>query len=109
MSSSYFMFHASLVISLAILGGSDSPDQPRWQEELNTVRHIYRNVFVEDQLATRCANILDVILPDPVQAPDGWANLQLDPSWMDFSTWQTESTDDMFGIFGWPEFINNPE
>ncbi|KAM6505549.1 hypothetical protein FSOLCH5_013725 [Fusarium solani] len=107
--SIYFMFHASLVISLAILGGSDSPDQPRWQEELNTVRHIYRNVFVEDQLATRCANILDVILPDPVQAPDGWANLQLDPSWMDFSTWQTESTDDMFGIFGWPEFINNPE
>ncbi|KAH6867352.1 fungal-specific transcription factor domain-containing protein [Thelonectria olida] len=107
--SIYFIFHASLVISLAILGDSESPELPKWQGELNTVRHIFRNVFVDNQLAARCANILDVIVPDYLATPEDWTNFQLDPSLMDFSTWPTVPTDDFFGIFSWPEFSNNPE
>uniref|UniRef100_A0A8H7KD69 Zn(2)-C6 fungal-type domain-containing protein n=1 Tax=Bionectria ochroleuca TaxID=29856 RepID=A0A8H7KD69_BIOOC len=106
--SIYFIFHASLVISLAILGDFESPDMPKWQEELNTVKHILRNVFFNNKLATRCADILDVILPSHLAASDDWTNLQLDPSFMDFPMWSTESADDFSSFFGWPEFSNNP-
>ena len=100
---SYFIFHASLVISLAILGSPESPELLRWQEELNIVRHILRNVFVDNQLANRCANILDIIVPDSLTTPDDWANFQLDPWLMDFSTWPTEPADDFCSVLGWPD------
>ncbi|KAH7256028.1 fungal-specific transcription factor domain-containing protein [Fusarium tricinctum] len=106
--SIYFIFHASLVIILAILGNFESPDLPKLQEELNTVKYILRNVFVNNQLATRCADILDAILPNHLAASDDWTNLQLDPSFMDFSMWSTESADDFTSFFGWPEFSNTP-
>ncbi|KAM5346113.1 hypothetical protein ACJ41O_009118 [Fusarium nematophilum] len=106
--SIYFMFHACLVTSLAILGDPESPDLPRWQEELNTARHIFRNVFVSDQLATRCADILDVVVPN-CPTTDDWATFQLDPALMDFSTWPTDSADDFFSVFGWSEFGSIPQ
>lgn len=106
---SYFIFHASLVISLAILGDPESPDLSRWQEELSTVRHIFGNVFVGNQLAARCANILDIILPNSIATPDDWTNFQLDPWLMDFSTWPAEAADDFCGVLGWPDVGNVPE
>ncbi|KAF5596660.1 GAL4-transcription factor [Fusarium subglutinans] len=107
--SIYFTFHASLVIILAILSNSESPDMPKWQEDVNTVRHIFRGVFADIELATRCANIIDVILPDPLLTAGDWANVQLDPMLMDFSTWPAASADEFASILGWPDWANFPQ
>ncbi|EGU86278.1 hypothetical protein FOXB_03213 [Fusarium oxysporum f. sp. conglutinans Fo5176] len=107
--SIYFTFHASLVIILAILSNSESPDMPKWQEDVNTVRRIFRDVFVDNELATRCANIIDVMLPDPLLNPGDWANVQLDPMLMDFSTWPAASADEFASVLGWPDWPNFPQ
>ncbi|KAF5645822.1 GAL4-transcription factor [Fusarium tjaetaba] len=104
--SIYFTFHASLVIVLAILSNSESPDMPKWQEDVNTVRHIFRGVFADNELATRCANIIDVILPNPLLTTSDWANVQLDPMLMDFSTWPASSADEFASVLGWPDWAN---
>ncbi|KAF5665226.1 GAL4-transcription factor [Fusarium circinatum] len=107
--SIYFTFHASLVIILAILSNSESPDMPKWQEDVNRVRHIFRGVFADNELATRCANIIDVILPDPLLTAGDWANVQLDPMLMDFSTWPAASADEFASVLGWPDWANFPQ
>ncbi|KAF5649172.1 GAL4-transcription factor [Fusarium sp. NRRL 25303] len=107
--SIYFTFHASLVIVLAILSNPESPDMPKWQEDVNTVRHIFRQVFADNELATRCADIIDVILPDPLLASGDWANVQLDPMLMDFSTWPASSADEFASVLGWPGWANFPQ
>ncbi|PNP86639.1 hypothetical protein FNYG_00029 [Fusarium nygamai] len=104
--SIYFTFHASLVIVLAILSNSESPDMAKWQDDVNTVRHIFRGVFADNELATRCANIIDVILPDPLLTTSDWANVQLDPMLMDFSTWPAASADEFASVLGWPDWAN---
>ncbi|RBQ70366.1 hypothetical protein FVER14953_10975 [Fusarium verticillioides] len=104
--SIYFTFHASLVIVLAILSNLESPDMPKWQDDVNTVRHIFRGVFTNNELATRCANIIDVILPDPLLTTSDWANVQLDPMLMDFSTWPAASADEFASVLGWPDWAN---
>ncbi|KAF4960462.1 hypothetical protein FGADI_953 [Fusarium gaditjirri] len=104
--SIYFTFHASLVIILAILSNSESLDVPNWQEDINTVRRIFREVFADNELATRCANIIDVILPDPLLISGDWANVQLDPMLMDFSTWPAASADEFASVLGWPDWAN---
>ncbi|SCN99532.1 GAL4-Transcription factor [Fusarium fujikuroi] len=107
--SIYFTFHASLVIVLAILSNPESPDMPKWQEDVNTVRHIFRQVFADNELATRCANIIDVILPDPLLTSGDWANVQLDPMLMDFSTWPAASADEFASVLGWADWANFPQ
>ncbi|KAG4280585.1 hypothetical protein FPRO06_11918 [Fusarium proliferatum] len=107
--SIYFTFHASLVIVLAILSNPDSLDMLKWQEDVNTVRHIFRQVFTDNELATRCANIIDVILPDPLLTSGDWANVQLDPMLMDFSTWPAASADEFASVLGWPDWANFPQ
>ncbi|KAF5963645.1 GAL4-transcription factor [Fusarium bulbicola] len=107
--SIYFTFHASLVIILAILSNSESPDMPKWQEDVNRVRHIFRGVFADNELATRCANIIDVVLPDPLLTAGDWANVQLDPMLMDFSTWPAASADEFASVLGWPDWANFPQ
>jgi transcriptional regulatory protein GAL4 len=79
---------------------------PKWQEDVTTVRHIFRGVFADNELATRCANIIDVILPDPLLTTSDWANIQLDPMLMDFSTWPASSTDEFASVLGWPDWAN---
>ncbi|KAF5716919.1 GAL4-transcription factor [Fusarium mundagurra] len=104
--SIYFTFHASLVIVLAILSNSESPDMPKWQEDVSTVRRVFRGVFADNELATRCANIIDVILPDPLLTTSDWANVQLDPMLVDFSTWPAASADEFASVLGWPDWAN---
>ncbi|KAF4838471.1 Regulatory protein GAL4 [Colletotrichum siamense] len=101
--SIFFLFHASLVVALVMIVDPESPDAPQWQVHLDTVRHIFRHVFAKDQLASRCAAILDEILMPgyftgsddlPTVDPDSWS--------MNFSTWPAEPTDDFFSFLGWP-------
>ncbi|KAG5807994.1 hypothetical protein H9Q74_014459 [Fusarium xylarioides] len=104
--SIYFTFHASLVIILAILSNAESPDMTKWQEDVNTVCHIFRGVFADNELATCCANIIDVILPDLLLTSSDWANVQLDPMLVDFSTWLAASADEFASVLGWPNWAN---
>lgn len=87
---------------LAILGDAQSPSLPQWRSDIDTVRHILRNILAKHQLAQRCADILDHILPPDSTDLGLWANSQLDIDGMDFSMWPADPGD-MFGSFVWPE------
>ena len=99
--SSYFLFHASLVIALAILGDAESPDLPRWQADLDNVRTVFRVTFSHHPLAQRCADILDMIVPNTPIDTQAWNDVQLDPSMIDFSAWPNDGGE-FLGLFGWP-------
>lgn len=98
--ASFFLFHASLVIALAVVGDAESPDLPRWHEELDTARHVFRTLYANNPLASRCADILDLIVPDAFASTIDWTDVSLDPAALDFSTWPNDSSD-MFGLSGW--------
>ncbi|KAK8078595.1 GAL4-transcription factor [Apiospora saccharicola] len=103
--SVYFIFHASLVIALAILGDKESPELPKWQSDIDLVRDVLRRLLADNPLANRCADILDHLLP---LEPDSMMNMpfetmnQFDPTTMDFSLWTAESAD-LLNSFNWPE------
>ncbi|KAK8085939.1 hypothetical protein PG994_000913 [Apiospora phragmitis] len=101
---SYFIFHASLVIALAILGDKESPELPKWQSDIDLVRDVLRRLLADNPLANRCADILDHLLPlepDNMMMPFETMN-QFDPTTMDFSLWTAESAD-LLNSFNWPE------
>ncbi|KAH6971503.1 lactose regulatory protein LAC9 [Ilyonectria sp. MPI-CAGE-AT-0026] len=100
--SVFFLFHASLVISLAILGDSESQTLPEWQSDLDTARDVFRNVYANNPLAQRCADILDLIVPGSIVESNDWENIQLDPSLMELSMWDTGSGD-LLSFFGWQD------
>ncbi|KAJ9134315.1 C6 zinc finger domain containing protein [Pleurostoma richardsiae] len=100
--SVFFLFHASLVVVLAILGDTGSPDLPRWRSDIDTVRNILRSVLAKNQLASRCADILDHILPPDSANLELWGGEPLDIDAIDFSMWPADAGD-MFGSFAWPE------
>lgn len=103
--SSYFLFHASLVIALAILGDTESPLLPSWQADIENTRHVFRVLYADNPLANRCADILDLIVPGSAPVPLDWANVQLDPALpalMDFSAWPNDAGD-FLSLFGYPE------
>ncbi|KAH7121758.1 lactose regulatory protein LAC9 [Dactylonectria estremocensis] len=100
--SVFFLFHASLVISLAILGDAESPKRTEWQNDLDVARDVFRNVYANNPLAQRCADILDLLVPGPTVETNDWENIQLDPSLMELSMWDTGSGD-FFSFFGWQD------
>lgn len=103
-TDSYFIFHASLVIALAILGDKESPELPKWQSDIDLVRDVLRRLLADNPLANRCADILDHLLPlepDNMMMPFETMN-QFDPTTMDFSLWTAESAD-LLNSFNWPE------
>ncbi|KAK1987690.1 lactose regulatory protein LAC9 [Colletotrichum cereale] len=102
--SIFFLFHASLVLVLVMLGDSESPSLPKWQKDLDAVHHIFRHVFFDNSLSTRCSSILDEILRPGYFS--GSETAHLDALWMDFQTWPVEPTDDIFAILGWQETGN---
>ncbi|OAA66916.1 c6 zinc finger domain containing protein [Niveomyces insectorum RCEF 264] len=98
-----FLFHASLVIVLAILGDPSSPQMPRWQADMDTVRTILKGIL-GNHLARRCADILNLILPSdaPANLGPAWgAGDHLDMDVVDFSMWPDDAGD-MWGSFVWP-------
>ena len=101
----FFLFHASLVIALAILGDSESAEVAIWQADLEAVRGVFRITFADNSLGQRCADILDVIVPSNLALPDtaNWDNVQFDPTLFDFSNWPTDGGGEFFGLFGWPD------
>ncbi|KAK8093349.1 GAL4-transcription factor [Apiospora hydei] len=102
--SVYFIFHASLVIALAILGDKESPELPKWQSDIDLVRDVLRRLLADNPLANRCADILDHLLPlepDNMMMPFETMN-QFDPTTMDFSLWTAESAE-LLNSFNWPE------
>jgi transcriptional regulatory protein GAL4 len=61
---------------------------------------------VDNELATRCVNIVDALLPDPLLTTGDWTNVQLDPMLMDFSTWPTAAEEEFASVLGWPDWAN---
>jgi transcriptional regulatory protein GAL4 len=100
----FFIFHASLVIALAILGNVGSPDLPKWQDDLEHVQHVLRNVFRANPLAARCAAVLDLIVHPAAPAMDDnlWTQHGLDSSLIDFSMWPSDGGDPL-SFFGWSD------
>ncbi|CAJ2509329.1 Uu.00g143550.m01.CDS01 [Anthostomella pinea] len=100
--SVYFLFHASLVVALAIRGDTESPELSKWHEDIGMVRNILRNVLAENTLAARCADILDHILPHHPQDFTFSDIGQIDFDTMDFSLWPVDQTD-ILSSLGWPD------
>jgi transcriptional regulatory protein GAL4 len=98
----YFLFHASLVVALAIIGDAESGEVSKWQADIAIVRNILRNVLVTNTLAARCADILDQILPFDTANPSATFSQNFDFATMDFSVWPAEQGD-MFASLGFPE------
>ncbi|KAH6653173.1 C6 transcription factor [Truncatella angustata] len=96
----FFIFHASLVMVLAILADDgSSPELPSWQADLETVKSVFRHLLSNNPLAARSADILDRILrPEPVVGFD--AINFLDPASFDFSQWPA-GDGDLLSSFGW--------
>lgn len=106
--SIYFSFHASLVVCLAIIGDSESLESSKRYEELNSVRYIFRTKFANNELAARCADILNIIVPEEFTTASNWHNVPLDHAFLDFST-SSEAGTNIFGGFGLSEFDYVPE
>ncbi|KAK9413418.1 putative C6 transcription factor [Seiridium unicorne] len=99
--SVFFIFHASLVMVLAILADNgSSPQLLSWQADIETVRQVFRHLLADNPLAARCADILDRILqPEPdVLSLDSMEFLNT-PSY-DFLTWP-EGDGGLFSSHSW--------
>jgi transcriptional regulatory protein GAL4 len=92
-------------MALAILGGADAPELPRWQADIDTAKYMFRNTYASHALAQRCSEILELIVPHNLGPVPDWTDLQDDPglpALMDFSAWPNDSGD-FLTLFGWPE------
>lgn len=76
---------------------------PQWRSDIDTVHNILRNILGDNQLATKCADILDHILPPHSVDTGVWGTSNdLDLDAIDFSMWPADPGN-MFGSFVWPE------
>ncbi|KAI1505182.1 c6 zinc finger domain-containing protein [Biscogniauxia marginata] len=98
--SVYYLFHASLVVAIAIRGDTEAPELPGWCEDIDVVRNILRNVLTDNPLSTRCVNILDHILPTHSQDFAVLGDSQVDFDAIDFSLWPMDHAE-MFSPFDW--------
>lgn len=96
------------MIALAILGDPESAELPKWQTDIDMTQSIFRGVLAENPLATRCADILDRILP--LGRPGIPQQLDFDSltrfdEMCEIPTWPSDITNmfGSFGSFGWPE------
>ncbi|KAH8658118.1 lactose regulatory protein LAC9 [Xylariales sp. PMI_506] len=97
--TTFFLFHACLVIALAILGDAESPEVQNWQVDIEMTVNIFRNVLKENHLAARCANILDRILPAGLSGLSDVDVTQFGPNAAEMFGWGLE----MNQMFGWPD------
>lgn len=114
MVSRFFLFHASLVVALAIIGHGESPEVPKWQADIEMVRNMLHNVLGGNQLAARCADILNYLLPLGATAAaagaggdfgatgESFASVgnPFDPATMDFFMWPADQQGDIFASLG---------
>ncbi|KAK2595638.1 hypothetical protein QQS21_006609 [Conoideocrella luteorostrata] len=103
--ATYFLFHASLISALAILGDMESPDITSWQTDVETARSTFRTTLARNPLASRCADILSLVLPQMTENATttvvGEAPLFSDD--FDFSSWPMDPTE-VFSSLGWSDF-----
>lgn len=60
-------------------------------------------MFADNQLAIRCASILDeILLPGYLTSSEHWSNFEMESWPMDFNAWPAEGTDDFFTVLGYP-------
>ncbi|KAK3944402.1 lactose regulatory protein lac9 and GAL4-like protein, partial [Diplogelasinospora grovesii] len=103
--SMFFLFHASLVVALSILGDPESPEAPSWRADVDMARSIFQTVLAHDKLAFRCASFLDYILPPKTDIYAGAATmgLPIPTEEIDFSLWPADPGD-IFNSLGWSDF-----
>lgn len=88
--------------ALAILGDTESPELPRWQADIDLVRDVLCRFLSDNQLAGRCADILDHLLPLGFEGNMRFESMnQFDPTTMDFSLWSADPPSDVLGAFNW--------
>ncbi|KIV79776.1 hypothetical protein PV11_07322 [Exophiala sideris] len=101
--SMYFLFHAALVVAVAIIDNGQSPETVGRCADFELARHIFRDILGGDPLATRCAGILDHILP-PESSSNSLPNMEemhFDFNAIDFSLWPVDPGN-LFSSAGWP-------
>lgn len=101
----YFLFHASLISALAILGDLESPETAAWQADVDTANHTFRTMLTSNPLASRCADILGLIVPPQ---PEQTASPVISDEFLyrdelDFSSWPMDPAD-VFNSLGWTDF-----
>ncbi|KID95655.1 C6 transcription factor (Gal4), partial [Metarhizium majus ARSEF 297] len=103
--ATYFLFHASLISALAILGDLESPETAAWQADVDTANHTFRTMLTTNPLASRCADILGLIVPpQPEQtASPVMSDELLYGDELDFSSWPMDPAD-VFNSLGWTDF-----
>jgi len=97
MLSSYFLFHAALVMALCIISFPHSPDIQTWYEDIQLARSTFRERLIEDSLSARCVAILDqAVSNDNIDSGD----VQLDRDALNNFLWSIESNE-LFNSFDW--------
>lgn len=100
MYSSYFLFHAALVMALCIISFPQSPDIQTWYEDIQLARSTFRERLIEDSLSARCVAILDQAVPNNNIDSGLFRNVQLDrDAFNDFLS--SMESNEMFNSFDW--------
>ncbi|KAL6246876.1 hypothetical protein RBB50_006183 [Rhinocladiella similis] len=101
--SMYFLYHAALVVAVAIIVDRQSSETAGRCADFELARHIFRDVLGGYHLATRCAGILDHILP-PESSSNIITNIEeahFDFGSIDYSLWPFDPGN-LFSSAGWP-------
>ncbi|TWU76249.1 lactose regulatory protein lac9 and GAL4-like protein [Metarhizium rileyi] len=103
--ATYFLFHASLISALAMLGDVESDEATEWQADVDIANSTFRTMLTSNPLASRCADILGLIVPPrPEQTTSpliGGELLFCDE--LDFSSWPMDPAD-VLNSLEWTDF-----
>lgn len=91
------------MVAVAILGNGDNPNLLNWQADIELARYLFQNTLAQNPLSTRCAQILNVILPVESGTAGKAENLWFDPNLIDTAFWQVNPGDPLNPI-GWANF-----
>lgn len=97
--STYFLFHAALVIALCIVSFPHAPEMETWQEDVRMARTTLRDL-VEDSLSARCLATLDQIVSIDDMNSGLFRDLELDRDALSNFPWSVESNE-LFNSFEW--------
>lgn len=94
------------MVAVAVLDHKSYPDVPDWQADIDLARYMFQNILAQNPLSSRCARILNIILPpgpQTAQSTGPMGNSWFDSGMIDTTFWQA-GPDDVFNSVNWPNF-----
>lgn len=98
--TTYFLFHAALVMTLCIISFPDAAEVSAWYEDVRLAKNTFREHLVDDSLSARCVAILDQVISNDDLNTDIFQDFELDKEALSTFPWSVE-TDELFSSFDW--------